>query len=188
MSNLLPDRADLNEPPVPAERVSPLATPADGALQARVGALLARGKNGAHWFYWVAALSLVNSVIILAGGQIHFVIGLGVTAIVDALATVIAQENPAFGPMLKGIALVFALAAAAIVALFGWLSSKRYTIAMGIGMVLYLLDGALYLLAGDFLSVGFHAFALFCMWNGLHAYRELAALEESLAAGPLPPV
>jgi hypothetical protein len=191
MSNLLPQRAAADQPPVPAQPVVRLPNPPGNehlALETKVATLLARGKNGAHWFYWVAALSLVNSVIILAGGQFHFVIGLGVTAIVDALAAVIGQQNPEIGPILKGIALVFALGAAAIVALFGWLSAKRYTIAMGIGMVLYLLDGALYLLLGDFFSAGFHAFALYCMWNGLQAHRELAELEKSLAAAqPLPP-
>src|SRR6478672_6161125 len=46
----------------------------------------ARVRAGAKWFYWIAALSLVNSLVAIFGGQFHFVVGLGITSIVDALA------------------------------------------------------------------------------------------------------
>jgi hypothetical protein len=65
MSNLLPQRAAADQPPVPAQPVVRLPNPPGNehlALETKVATLLARGKNGAHWFYWVAALSLVNSV------------------------------------------------------------------------------------------------------------------------------
>ncbi len=59
-------------------------------------------------------------------------------------------------------------------------------------MILYLLDGLIYVLVGDWMSVGFHAFVLFGMWSGFSAYREMkqmkAVLEQKLAAGtPLAP-
>jgi hypothetical protein len=38
-----------------------------------------RMKSGANWFYWIAALSLVTSVISLAGGTWGFFVSLGVT-------------------------------------------------------------------------------------------------------------
>lgn len=154
-------------------------------LKTNVQRLLTAGKQGAHWFYWVAGLSLVNSLIMLGGGQIHFVVGLGVTALTDAVAVGIAQQNAELGPVVKGIAIVFAVAVSSVVALLGWLSAKRYTVVMGIGMVLYLVDGLLILLLGSTMSAAFHAFALFWMWNGLRAYWQLAALEESLASPSL---
>ena len=33
--------------------------------------------GGARWFWWIAALSLVNTVLIHSGSQTSFVIGLG---------------------------------------------------------------------------------------------------------------
>ena len=49
-------------------------------------------SGGASWFYWIAGLSLVNSAIVLFGGQWNFIVGLGVTQIIDAIASVVAQE------------------------------------------------------------------------------------------------
>jgi hypothetical protein len=43
------------------------------------------------------------------------------------------------------------------------------------------------LLVKDFLSIGFHIFALVCIYNGLQASIKLKALEEAVQAVP-PPV
>jgi hypothetical protein len=40
-------------------------------------------------------------------------------------------------------------------------------------MVLYTLDGMIFLLGPDWLALGFHAFALFCIFNGYRALRRL---------------
>ena len=151
-------------------------------LANQIGALMARGKNGAHWFYWVAALSLVTSIIIVGGGDRHFVIGLGITLVSSTIAAGIAQQAPEAALTLQIIAVTFSLFVSAIVALFGWMSAKRYTAVMAIGMGLYFLDGTLYLLIQDWMSIAFHGFALYCMWTGMSAFRELNALEQSLAA------
>ena len=45
-----------------------------------------RVRSGASWFYWIAGLSIINSIIQLSGGNWHFIFGLGITSIVDALA------------------------------------------------------------------------------------------------------
>lgn len=154
----------------------------DPLLANRIAALMAKGKKGAHWFYWVAALSLVTSVIILGGGQTHFVIGLGITLLASVIVSSMAQQAPEAALTLQIIAGIFCFLVSAVVAWFGWMSAKRYTAVMGIGMGLYFLDGTLYLLIQDWMSIGFHAFALYCMWVGLSAFRELNALEKSLAS------
>ena len=46
----------------------------------------AQMKKGANWFFWIAGLSVVNSVILLMEGDRHFVVGLGVTQLVNAIA------------------------------------------------------------------------------------------------------
>lgn len=91
-----------------------------------------------------------------------------------------AQQNPNIANALKLTAFGFDLLVAAVVVLFGWLSRKRILSILVIGMCLYLLDGLLFVLFQDWLSVGFHAFALYCMWKGLSAYRKLGALERAL--------
>jgi hypothetical protein len=173
-----------------AENEAALPTPEEaapdehGALKAAIGFLLAQGRRGANWFFWIAALSLVNSAIIHLGGQTSFLIGLAITQIFDGLAVAGGGQNPNIANLAKAIAIGFDILVAAIVAGFGWLSLKRYTFVFGLGMFLYLLDGLLFLLFQDFLSAGFHAFALFAMWRGLRAYHELNKLQRSLAAVP----
>ena len=52
-----------------------------------------RMKSGANWFYWIAALSLVTSVISLVGGSWGFFVSLGVTQFIDALANALVNEG-----------------------------------------------------------------------------------------------
>jgi hypothetical protein len=44
-----------------------------------------RVKSGANWFYWIAALSVINSLAALSGSTWSFAIGLGFTGVLDAL-------------------------------------------------------------------------------------------------------
>jgi hypothetical protein len=156
------------------------------SLRAELGQLHARGTSGAGWFFWIAGLSLVNSIILLSGGDSYFVVGLGVTLVTDSVAVMIAEENPDVAMVVKGAAFGFDLLVAGIVCLFGWLSRRPILPIFALGMVLYLLDGLIYVLVGDWMSVGFHAFVLFGMWSGFNAYREMLAmkglLERRLAA------
>ncbi|MCP4560303.1 MAG: hypothetical protein GY837_07230, partial [Bosea sp.] len=36
-------------------------------------------RSGANWFYWIAGLSIANSLVILFQGEWGFVVGLGIT-------------------------------------------------------------------------------------------------------------
>jgi hypothetical protein len=44
-------------------------------------------------------------------------------------------------------------------------------------MLLYFVDGLIFLLVQDWLSIGFHAFALFCIFGGYASMKKLAQLE-----------
>jgi hypothetical protein len=133
--------------------------------------------GGANWFYWIAALSLVNSAILHAGGEWSFVVGLGITQVVDAIAAVVAHEAGASAAALaKGVAITADIAVAGIFVLFGLFARKRKTWAFAVGMALYAIDGLLFLMVGDWLSIGFHAFALVGLASGLAASRRLVAL------------
>ncbi len=163
----------------------------DRSTASEMLALHMQGRKGANWFYWVAGLSLVNTAIILSGGSIYFVVGLGVTMMADGLATLISQNHPNAVLAVKGIALTFDMFVALILVGFGWLSGRRYLAAFVLGMVLYLLDGLIWVVANDWLCVAFHGYALFCMWSGFQAFRKLRVLEltqepEDRNAEPIP--
>ncbi|MBI4332353.1 MAG: hypothetical protein HY673_13855 [Chloroflexi bacterium] len=42
-----------------------------------------RFKGGASWFYWIAGLSMLNTLFVIIGAGWTFFIGLGITQVVD---------------------------------------------------------------------------------------------------------
>ena len=123
---------------------------------------LARVRVSARWFYWIAGLSLINSAVVIFGGNFHFVVGLGVTSVVDVLAKRVGTTGVVLDLIIKG-------SVAGLFCLFGNYASKAQKWAFLVGMGLYALDGLLLLAAKDVLSVGFHVYALFCIYRGLAA-------------------
>jgi len=121
---------------------------------------LARVRVSARWFYWIAGLSLINSAVVIFGGSFHFVVGLGITSVVDALTKQAGSTGIVLDLIINGFV-------AALFVLFGNCASKAQKWAFLVGMGLYALDGLLLLMARDVLSVGFHAYALFCIYRGL---------------------
>lgn len=131
-------------------------------------------KRGANWFYWIAGLSAINSLIMMSGSNTHFVVGLGITEVFDAVGR--GLQGP--GQM---VALGFSIAIAGVFVLFGYFANKIQQWSFIVGMILYALDGLLLLSLSDFLSVGFHAFALFYIFKGFTAARNYAALRPANA-------
>lgn len=172
----------------PAESADVPANTDSNEIVNRIGemyaACLQAGNAGANWFFWIAGLSLVNTAMAHGGGDRHFIIGLSVTAIVDAIAQQIGKEQPQAASLAMGIAIGFSVCVTIVVILFGWLSRKRLLWVFGIGMGLYLLDGLAYLALGDFLSAGFHAYCLFSMSRGFSAYNQMTKLEMALQTEP----
>jgi hypothetical protein len=189
MSLPTPDPADYNPyaPSVPEAAAVNAALPlvavdgAPDAMREQIRVLFERGKNGAAWFYWVAGLSAINTIIALTGNQWGFALGMGVTTIANAVA--MQGAPPEDRPVAIGVAIGFNVIVLGLVVLCGWLSQKRFLIPFALGMLLYLFDGLLFLLMGpDIMSIALHGFALFCMFSGFSAYRQLNALERQLAS------
>jgi hypothetical protein len=140
-----------------------------------------RFKNGAGWFLWIAGLSLLNSIILLVGGVWNFLIGLGLMQVIDGIASEVAMNaTSGVGIIIKLIAFAADLLIAGIFVAFGVLARKGYKWSFIVGMILYALDGAIFLLVPDFFSIGFHLFALFGLYGGLQAYNKLMEMEESI--------
>ena len=131
-----------------------------------------RHKNGANWFYWIAGLSLINSIIFLSGSNWNFVIGLGITQLIDGI-------GQTFEPGIAGKAFLFILdaIAAGVFIVFGILSRKGQNWVFILGMILYAMDGLLFIVVQDWLSIGFHVFALYCIFSGYKASRKIKEME-----------
>lgn len=130
-------------------------------------------NSGASWFYWIAVLSIVNSIVVLGEWDWSFLIGLGATQIIDGFALGFAEEMPDSATTAKAVAFVLDLIVAAIVAVFGFLAKQRMGWVFIVGMVLYALDGLIFLLFSDYLSFGFHVFALVGIFSGYRALNQL---------------
>ncbi|MEN3001766.1 MAG: hypothetical protein ABDI19_08000 [Armatimonadota bacterium] len=146
-------------------------------VEEQKAALRQAGASGASWFYWIAGLSLVNTVIAFAGSNIRFVFGLGITDLVNSLAQYARQEQADIAEPLSGIAVIVSVIAAGVLALFGWLSHRQMLWAYATGIVLYLCDGILCLIFQDWIAVVVHLIALFLLFRGFLAYAQLARLE-----------
>jgi hypothetical protein len=150
-------------------------TPLDSVAQFQ---LQERSKSGARWFYWIAALSLVTSIISLAGSNWGFFISLGVTQVVDAVANTVAGQA---GVGFKIVALVFDFIAAGLFALIGYFAAKRYAWVFIAGMALYALDALVFVVARHWLGLVFHAYAIYSIFGGYKACTRLAELERETA-------
>ena len=137
-----------------------------------------RYKSGANWFYWIAALTLLTSIIALTGGRWRFFLSLGTTQVIDDFAS-IASES--LGNATKVIAGVFDIFITAMFAGFGVLANKKHLWAYILGMVVFLMDGLVSLAIFDLLGLAVHGFVLFMMFRGYQAGRELVGLEKAMA-------
>lgn len=137
-------------------------------------------KSGANSFYLIAGLSLVNSVLYILGVRLNFLIGLGITQLIDGIASAIAKDfGSSTGNIARAIAIIMDLIVAGIFILFGVFARKRAKWSFFIGTVLYALDGLLFLWVKDFLSLAFHVFVLFWLINGLMAIDKLKQVEKT---------
>ncbi len=151
--------------------VPPMAGPrpfaATTTTTAQTGEMIeleARIKRGASWFFWIAGLSAINTVLSLMGVGINFILGLGVTLIIDALG--------------KGsvIAIVLDACAVGVVVLLGYFAQKRHAWAFIVGMVLYVLDGLIFLNGEGLLPLVFHVYVLYRLFMGMRAAFEYKKL------------
>jgi len=141
-------------------------------------------RSGLSWFYWVAALSFINSITYMLNMESTFVVGLGITQLIDGVALGIAQEATAeIGLFIRILGYAFDLALIVAFVLFGIFGRKRVRWVIITGMVLYGLDTILVLAFGDWLSTLFHLLALWGIWTGLRAMKQITALETTLPIG-----
>lgn len=147
--------------------------------------LEAHAKRGAHWFYWIAGLSVVNSAAYLLSANFHFLAGLGITEVVDGIAEVFIMNGSSNA--VRVVATGFDLIVVIGFALAGYYSARLVGSVFVIGIVLYFFDGLLALAFGDVFMALFHAFALYQLIRGYLAVRQLKQFYRDAAPVEAPP-
>lgn len=141
------------------------------AVQLRAGI-----KSCANWFYWIAGLSLVNSVSAISGSNWRFVLGLGITQIVSEIA-----KN--MGSAGQGAAFIVNLFIAGIFILFGYVSNQHRRWAFVVGMLFFGIDTLILLLAMDIIGIAFHIYAMYWIFKGYQLVGQLQVLEPAPRQG-----
>jgi hypothetical protein len=140
---------------------------------------------GANWFIWIAGLSLVNSVLFIAGSNWSFFLGLGATRFVDDFGDIVIT-----GTNGHVLALAVDIVIAGIFVGLGLVSRNGALWSFIVGTVLLVLDALLLAAVTDWGAVAFHGLALFFVIRGLQASRRLTALRTASASpyGIVPPI
>jgi len=134
-------------------------------------------NSAASWFFLIACLSVVNSIIMFVSSDWSFIIGLGITQVIDGISAGIASAVEANAAIVfRAIAVVLDAAFVGLFVVFGLLAKKGYRWSFIIGMLVYLLDSIIFVLAQDFISIGFHIFVLWGLYKGLSASNMLNKL------------
>lgn len=158
--------------------LSPGGTPSTASTPAAAdprASVILRMRRGAGWFITIALLSGINSVLQIFDAKIRFIFGLGITQVVDALARGGGQNGTILMIAVDGVFIVMLILCAK------WAKAGSQGAFLG-GMIAYALDGVLLLLFSVWLDAAVHAYALYMIWQGYSASRELAQMQ--LAAQP----
>ena len=128
-------------------------------------------RNAGSNFYWIAALSIINSLVAKFGGSFLFVIGLSTTQLVDAIGFFVSRDIPQIKSFVFVINLLLDISICGAIALFGYLTTRGVLWPLITGMILYTLDALVALVFKDWIGFGFHAFFLWLIWTNYSVIR-----------------
>jgi hypothetical protein len=151
------------------------AAPPAAANDPRIPIIL-RMRRGASWFLTIAVLSGVNALLQIFDAKIRFIFGLGITELVDAIAHRGGQNGIIVMIAVDGLFIVL------LILCSRWAKAGSQGAFLG-GMIAYALDGVLLLLFSMWLDAAVHAYALFMIWQGYSASRELARMQTAAQPG-----
>ncbi len=134
-----------------------------------VEALEKRIKGCGSWFYWIAALTFLNSVSAFFGSEWGFYLGVSALQALDYAV----QAAPT---VVRAIVVSVDLSVAAGIAFLGYLAMRRQAWPFLLGVILYGLDTLLnvfaLLVGGSVIGLALHGWALFSLFLGFKAVRE----------------
>ena len=138
--------------------------------------VIQRMTRGAGWFMTIGLLSGVNALLQIFGARIRFIFGLGITQVVDAVAHGMGQNGTIIVIVVDGLFVIM------LILCSRWARAGSQGAFLG-GMIAYALDGVLLLVFSMWLDAAVHAYALFMIWQGFTASRELAQMQQAAQPG-----
>ena len=146
-----------------------------GSSDPRVPVIL-RMRRGAGWFMTIGLLSGVNTLLQIFDAKIRFIFGLGITQVVDAITHGGGRNGMFVTIVVDGLFIVM------LILCSKWAKAGSQG-AFVAGMIAYALDGLLLVLFSMWLDAAVHAYALYMMWQGYVAARELAQIQQDAEPG-----
>lgn len=129
------------------------------------------------WFKWIAILSLINTVLIAINSNISFIFGLATNQFIYAFASIFAED---YGSSVLVIGYILQLICPLI--FYGlyrqWHKFKKWPIVVGV--VIYGLDGLLYLYVDDMVSLLFHAYVMYAILKSFWEVDQIHSLGEEI--------
>lgn len=125
--------------------------------------------SAVNWLYWVAGVTVVNALLPLMGGKSNLSLGLGVSRLADELFKMMGLTSPA-------LSVVAAVLSAAFMAALGYVG-KRYPLALGVAVVVMLIDTTLFFALSRLSMIGilFRFWVIGALMNGLISLQKLKA-------------
>lgn len=123
-------------------------------------------RGGASWFLWIAILSILNIIALIANQNLQFIAGLGINyvilGVINGIQVVTGQNI-----MLIGYALAFLVSGSFVLI---WKKSKKGNKAVYLtGLIIYALDTVIFIFTKEWFTVGFHVFAFIILISGYDA-------------------
>jgi hypothetical protein len=122
--------------------------------------------HGADWFFWIAILSLINSLIVFYYQTTNTPLALGITRWLDGTSS-------GFNASMTMSGLVTNILAALVLAIFGLMARRGSDLAFVVGIFLYVIDSFLVIGLRDLFGFSIHLVALFFLVKGLLASRHI---------------
>lgn len=138
--------------------------------------VILRMRRGAGWFLTIALLSGVNSLLQIFDAKIRFIFGLGITQVVDAIGHGAGQNGMFITIAVDGVFILM------LILCSRWAKAGSQGAFLG-GMIAYAVDGVLLLVFNVWLDAAVHAYALYMIWQGYAAARELAQMQLAVQPG-----
>lgn len=157
---------EMTNPAQPEEQTSTIAN-TEYANATRQD-LLSRLRSVSSWFYWIAGLSVINTLLAIYSKDMYFIVGLGLTQVIDGIVMEAFGSYHIIGWILNAIVLGMFI-------LFGIMFSKGHKWALICGMIVYTFDGLLFVFAEEWLSIAFHGYVLYKLFTGFSTLKELEA-------------
>lgn len=121
-------------------------------------------KKAANWFYWKAGLTVVNSILAIAGVYWQFFLGLTLPQLFHGILIGISEMSPDTNVKpFQGIVLLLSLFGSGLVGFFGYQAKQAKKWAFILGIVIFAFDGLLYLLTLSVFGILIHGYAIYSL-------------------------